>query len=86
MVVQSQGLSVEEIHVSKTIDVRGQICPYPSLETVRTLGSLNTGEVLEILTDNEISALDSIPTVCRRRSLPYLVLKDEGYWRVYTRK
>ena len=86
MVIQSQGLSVEEIHVSRTLDVRGQVCPYPSLETVRALAPLKTGEVLEVLTDNEISALDSIPTVSRRRSLPYLVLKDEGYWRVYVKK
>jgi tRNA 2-thiouridine synthesizing protein A len=86
VVVQSRGLSLKEVKAAKTVDTRGQVCPYPSFETARALDSLDKGEILEVLTDSEISAVDSIPTVCRRRDLQYLVVKDEGHWRVYVRK
>ena len=85
-VIQSQGLSLEEVRVVTTVDVKGQVCPYPAFESMRALSPLSKDDILEVLTDNELSALDSIPTLCKRRDLQYLVEKEEDFWRVYIKK
>ena len=45
----------EEIHVTKTLDVRGKICPYPDMDTMTTLKKMEKGEVLEVLLDYPLS-------------------------------
>jgi len=40
------------------LDVRGQVCPYPELLTMRALKSLSSGDTLEILVDNPPSVRD----------------------------
>lgn len=72
----------------KSFDSRGMACPYPSFETVKAMGSLNTGDVLEIITDSDESALKSIPTVCDNRKWEFLVLEEESKdtWRIRIRK
>jgi len=37
--------------VDRRLDVRGKVCPYPTLETRLTLKKMATGEVLEVITD-----------------------------------
>ncbi len=67
---------------AKRIDTRGMSCPYPSFEAVKALSSMKSNEVLEVLTDSEESALDSIPKVCERRGYHYAVVKDGDVWYV----
>ncbi len=64
----------------KRIDTRGMVCPYPSFEAVRALSAALPGELIEILTDNEESALKSVPTVLGVRNVKCLVEAKEGYW------
>ncbi len=71
---------------SKTVDTRGMICPYPSLMTVKALKDLKPGEVLEVLTDSDISARESIPTVLQQRGFRYVVLEEKDYWVIKARK
>jgi TusA-related sulfurtransferase len=60
---------------------------YPSFETVKAMHSLKTGDVLEIITDSDESALKSIPTVCDNRKWEFLVLEEEkDTWRIRIRK
>lgn len=44
----------------KTLDVRGEICPYPMMKASDALKKLPDGEVLEVLTDHA-PALSTIP-------------------------
>jgi tRNA 2-thiouridine synthesizing protein A len=50
------------------LDVRGQVCPYPELLTLRAVKSLSSGDILEVVTDNPPSVRD-VP----------LTLKERGY-------
>ncbi len=43
-----------------TIDVRGEICPYPDIKTRKKVKEMKSGEVLEVLTDYPLS-LERIP-------------------------
>ena len=50
----------------KTLDVRGEICPYPMMKAVQALKKLGVGdEGLEVITDHA-PALETIPTQAAR--------------------
>ena len=52
--------------MTKTLDVRGEICPYPMMRTVTALKKLPADErILEVITDHA-PALDTIPTQAAR--------------------
>ena len=41
-----------------SLDVRGQVCPYPELLTLRALQNLSSGDSLEVTLDNPPSIRD----------------------------
>jgi TusA-related sulfurtransferase len=45
---------------TKTLDVRGKICPYPDMDTMTTLKKMEKGEILEVLLDYPLS-VERIP-------------------------
>jgi TusA-related sulfurtransferase len=49
-----------EITPTKTLDVRGKICPYPDMDTMTTLKKMDKGEILEVLLDYPLS-VERIP-------------------------
>ena len=52
--------------MSKPLDVRGEICPYPMMQTAQALKALAPHEhELEVLTDHP-PALDTIPAQAER--------------------
>ncbi len=52
--------------MAKTLDVRGEICPYPMMRTVTALKKLSGDEgALEVVTDHP-PALHTIPTQAAR--------------------
>lgn len=74
--------------MTKTLDVRGEICPYPMMRTVSALKKLEEGErMLEVVTDHA-PALDTIPTQAARLGFDTAVEEVGGSeWRlVLTRK
>ena len=40
-----------EEKVDRRLDLRGKVCPYPTLDTRLTLKKMAAGEVLEVITD-----------------------------------
>ena len=46
--------------MSKQLDVRGEICPYPMMKASEALKKLSTGESLQVRTDHA-PALSTIP-------------------------
>jgi TusA-related sulfurtransferase len=46
--------------VSKQLDVRGEICPYPMMKASEALKKLSAGDTLQVLTDHA-PALSTIP-------------------------
>lgn len=67
----------------KTLDVRGEICPYPMMRTVSALKKLSAHDrVLEVVTDHA-PALDTIPTQAARLGFRTDVQESGGSeWRL----
>ncbi len=69
--------------MAQTLDVRGEICPYPMMRTVSALKKLSAEEnVLEVVTDHA-PALDTIPTQAARLGFKTEVEEVGGSeWRI----
>jgi tRNA 2-thiouridine synthesizing protein A len=73
----------DESEAAKTLDVRGEICPYPMMRTVSALKKLSPGDrVLEVVTDHA-PALDTIPTQAARLGFQTVVQEaGASEWRL----
>ncbi|MDD2551228.1 MAG: sulfurtransferase TusA family protein [Dysgonamonadaceae bacterium] len=74
------------ITVAKSVDARGTACPGPLLEAKRAIGTINSGDVMEILSADEGTKQD-IPKWCKKQGHEYLGSAEEnGYFKVYMKK
>jgi len=64
------------------IDARGLVCPYPQLLVFRALGSLSSGDVLEVLLDNPPSVKDIPPILEERGYKVNVVQLDSVTWKM----
>ena len=60
--------------ITETLDVRGEVCPYPDVKSKRKIKRMKSGEVLEIKLDYPLSA-ERIPETMK--SLGHEVLSVE---------
>jgi len=69
--------------MAQTLDVRGEICPYPMMRTVTALKRLPADErQLEVVTDHA-PALDTIPTQAARLGFNTAVEEVKGSeWKI----
>ncbi|MDX1566985.1 MAG: sulfurtransferase TusA family protein [Longimicrobiales bacterium] len=69
--------------MAETLDVRGEICPYPMMRTVTALKKLSADDqTLEVVTDHA-PALDTIPTQAARLGFSTAVEEVGGSeWRI----
>jgi tRNA 2-thiouridine synthesizing protein A len=66
----------------RTVDVRGQICPYPIIETRKVLKEIKPGEVIEVITDNPPTAQETLPQLCTMKKMPFERAEvSPGVWR-----
>tara|TARA_B110000438_G_scaffold60104_1_gene60291 strand:- start:169 stop:399 length:231 start_codon:yes stop_codon:yes gene_type:complete len=70
----------------KTLDLRGEICPYPMLKTNEELDS-NTGlNILEVITDHS-PALSTIPPQALKRGYEVEILEiKNSEWKIVLSK
>lgn len=59
------------------LDLRGYTCPYPQLYTVKALSQVETGAILEILTDNPPS-IETVPKSIKNNGQEYLGTEKMG--------
>jgi TusA-related sulfurtransferase len=73
---------------AKSIDVRGQVCPYPIIETRKALKEVKSGDVIEVLTDNPETANETMIHLCTTKNYPFEKSEvSPGVWRfVITKK
>jgi len=72
--------------VAKTVDARGTACPGPLLEAKKAIGTIRSGEVMEVLSADEGTKVD-IPKWCTKQGHEYLGTVDEsGYFRIFLKK
>ncbi|MBP7181267.1 MAG: sulfurtransferase TusA family protein, partial [Dysgonomonadaceae bacterium] len=65
--------------IAKSVDARGTACPGPLLEAKKAIGTINVGDVMEVLSADEGTKID-IPKWCTKQGHEYLGSIDEnGY-------
>lgn len=77
---------LKNVSVARSIDARGTACPGPLLEAKKAIGTIGSGDVMEILSADEGTKQD-IPKWCGKQGHEYLGFLDEnGYYKVYMKK
>ena len=77
---------LKNVLVVKSVDARGTACPGPLLEAKKALGTIKSGDVMEILSADEGTKVD-IPKWCGKQDHEYLgSLEENGYFKVYMKK
>ncbi len=66
-----------EIKPSGSLDVRGEVCPYPDVKTTKKMKSMKSGEILEVLVDYPLSA-ERIPESVRKMGHEVLRVDKTG--------
>lgn len=71
-----------------TLDLLGQVCPYPIVLTKKEMGKLSSGEILKILCDSITMVEDTIPRYCEKHGYQFEIVRieDKGYWELYILK
>jgi tRNA 2-thiouridine synthesizing protein A len=71
----------------RSVDVRGQLCPYPVIEMKLALKRLGDGQVLEVLTDYEPTVRTTVPAFCERANYPFTINElERKTWQVLIQK
>ena len=82
-------MSTEEllaIAIDKSVDARGTACPGPLLEAKKAIGTINSGEIMEILSADEGTKKD-IPKWANKKGHEYLgTVEESGYFKIYLKK
>ena len=68
---------MSEIKVDKSIDLRGEVCPIPDVETKRALKSMESGQILEVIIDYPMSK-ERIPETAKREGHEILAINEIG--------
>ena len=81
-------MSLRDEKPCKTIDVRGQACPYPVLEAKIALKELESGNILELISDWEASVKESLPRFCKKGNYEYetVEIEPDKIWKVLIKK
>ena len=68
---------MEEYKIDKTLDCIGLYCPEPLFQTREMLDNINTGEILEVMTDDPASEED-LQRLVKRTGHQLLSLQNEA--------
>ncbi|WP_292598410.1 sulfurtransferase TusA family protein [Mesotoga sp. UBA6090] len=70
--------------VTKSVDVRGEVCHVPDVETKRSLEKMKAGEILEVCIDYAMS-MERIPEAVRAKGHEVLEIDEVGNskWKIY---
>lgn len=70
--------------VTKSIDVMGEVCPVPDVDTKRALKKMKSGEILEVKLDYPMSK-ERIPETVKKMGHEVLEIEEIGNseWKIY---
>jgi tRNA 2-thiouridine synthesizing protein A len=71
----------------KTVDLRGQVCPYTFVRSKLAIEKMNVGEVLEVVFDHK-PASENVPRSMENEGQKVLKVEQTGEkeWHVFIRK
>jgi len=77
---------LKALEVAKTVDARGTACPGPLLAAKKSLGEVESGGIMEILSSDEGTKRD-IPKWATKKGHEFLgTIEESGYFRVFMKK
>jgi TusA-related sulfurtransferase len=77
----------DEIKTDKTLDIKGQVCPYTFVRSKLAIEKMNLGEVLLIITDYK-PASENVPRSMENEGQKILKIEQTGEkeWHIFVRK
>jgi tRNA 2-thiouridine synthesizing protein A len=77
---------LKKLQVTKIVDARGTACPGPLLEAKKAIGTIKSGDTMEVLSADEGTKVD-IPKWCTKQGNEYLgTVEESGYFRIFLKK
>ncbi len=77
---------LNKVTLSKSVDARGTACPGPLLEAKKAIGTINSGDIMEVLSADEGTKRD-IPKWANKKGHEYLgAIEESGFFKLYLRK
>jgi tRNA 2-thiouridine synthesizing protein A len=79
-------MDLSKIKADVTLDLRGVSCPLPPLKTIKALGRMQPGEILEVLGTSSVGKRSS-PWVAQTFGNQFLgSVNGESYYRFFVKK
>jgi TusA-related sulfurtransferase len=77
----------EDIKADRTIDLKGQVCPYTFVRSKLAIEKMNLGEVLEVILDHQ-PAVENVPKSMENEGQKLLKIDQAGEkeWHLFIRK
>lgn len=77
----------DDVKVDKTLDIKGQVCPYTFVRSKLAIEKMSLGEVLEIVTDHK-PASENVPRSMENEGQKILRIDQvaEKEWHIFVRK
>lgn len=77
----------DEFKADKTLDIKGQVCPYTFVRSKLAIEKMELGQVLEIVTDHR-PASENVPKSMENEGQKVLKIEQtaEKEWHIYVRK
>ena len=77
---------LQSLQVNKSVDARGTACPGPLLEAKKAIGTIGSGDIMEVLSADEGTKRD-IPKWANKKGHEYLgTIEDSGFFKIYLKK
>jgi tRNA 2-thiouridine synthesizing protein A len=77
---------LKDLKATKVVDARGTACPGPLLEAKKAIGTINSGDTMEVLSADEGTKSD-LPKWCTKQGHEYLgTVEESGYFRIFLKK
>ncbi|MCD4792704.1 MAG: sulfurtransferase TusA family protein [Bacteroidales bacterium] len=74
------------LEIAKSVDARGTACPGPLLEAKKAIGTINSGDIMEIMSADEGTKKD-IPKWANKKGHEYLgTVEESGFFKIYMKK
>jgi len=79
-------MDLESIKPDMTLDAKGLSCPMPLLKTKKALGTIQSGQILEV-TGTDFDSKNDLKGWCERSGHEFLGVKEgDGYYVFYLKK